>query len=145
MSTVRRSKTFDIDLYVHDGTALTASASGTVDSAAVVIDLGSGFVDADLILDVSALDVDDGDENVLVQIMMSDTEIATEKYCQTQFQIGDSAAIAGDVDRTTGRYVIPFNNLIEDGTNKRYMHLYFTLAGTFTAFTATGYIAKKPS
>jgi hypothetical protein len=143
MATNRIGKTFDIDLYVHDGTALTASASGTVDSAAVVLDLGSGFVDADLILDVSALDVDTGNESVIVQIMLSDTEIATEKYCQTQFQIGDAAAIPGDVDRTTGRYIIPFNNIIESGLCKRFMHLYFTIAGTVAAFTATGYVTKK--
>ena len=143
MSTNRRSKTFDIDLYLHDGTSLTSSASGTVDSAAVVLDLGTGFVDADLILDVSALDVDDGDEIVTVQVMVSTTEIATEVRCQTQFEIGDSAVIKGDVDRDTGRYIIPFNNMDEDGTCYRYMHLYFTLAGTITAFTATGYIVKK--
>jgi hypothetical protein len=143
MSTNRLSKTFDIDLYVHDGKSLTASASGTVDSAAVVLDLGSGFVDADLILDVTTLDVDSGNESVLVQVMFSDTQLATEKYCQTQFQLGDAAAIPGDVDRATGRYIIPFNNIIESGACKRYMHLYFTLAGTIAAFVATGYVVKK--
>lgn len=143
MNQVRRSKTFDVDLYVHDGTALSASASGTVDSAAVVWDMGSGYVDADLVLDVSTLDVTDGDEIVTVQVMVSDTEIATEVHCQTQMELGDSAVIKGDVDRTTGRYYIPFNNMIEDGNCKRYAHLYFTLAGTITAFTATGYFAKK--
>jgi hypothetical protein len=128
---------------MNDGDSITASASGTVDSAVVVWDMGSGFVDADLILDVTALDVDDGDETVTVEIVMSDTEIATEKYVQTQFQLGDSAVIEGDVDRTTGRYIIPFNNLIEDGNCKRYAHLYFKIAGTLTAFTATGYFTKK--
>ncbi|MCP4648805.1 MAG: hypothetical protein GY853_01815 [PVC group bacterium] len=143
MSTVRRSRTFDYDLYLHDGTALTASASGTVDSAAVVLDLGTGFVDADLILDVSALDVANGDEIATVEVRLSDTQIATEVYVATQYELGDSAVVSGDVDRTTGRYIIPFNNIVEDGSCKRYMHLYFTLAGTIAAFTATAYIVKK--
>ena len=143
MAINRIGKTFDILEYVHDGTALTASASGTVGGAAAVIDLGSGFVDAELVLDVSALDVDTGNEVVTVQIKISDTEIATQKYTQTQFKLGDSTVNNCDVDRTTGRYLIPFNNMIETGQCLRYAHVYFLLAGTIAAFTATGYFVKK--
>ena len=58
-------------------------------------------------------------------------------------QIGDAAALAGDTDMTTGRYVIPFNNLIKDGTTKRYMRMYWTIAGTVADFSASAYLALK--
>ena len=143
MSTVRRSKTFDIDLYINDGTSLTASASGCVDAVTEVLDLGEGFVDADLILDVSALDVDDGDEIVKVQICLARTQLSVDHYVQTIFEIGDAAVIESSYDRTTGRYIIPFNNMIETGECLRYMFLYFELGGTIGDFTATAYVAKK--
>lgn len=44
-------------------------------------------------------------------------------------ELGDATQITGDVDLTTGRYVMPFSNDL-DGTVYRYLRHYLTIGGT---------------
>jgi hypothetical protein len=150
MSTNRKAYTFDLDLILHDGVALTASAAGNVttaigdvDAGARIIDLGSGLVEGDIICDVSSLDVDTDNEMVTIGVQISDDSDFSSTFWQvSSLQIGDEAVVAGDQAMTTGRYVIPFNNMIADGVNKRYLRLYFTIVGTLS-FDCFAYLVKR--
>lgn len=138
------TKTFDYSLYLDDGGSITASAAGEIGGTDKILDLGAGLVEGSVIVDVTELDVDTGNEIVTLGVQISSSAtFASDYYQVASLQIGDAAAIAGDTDMTTGRYVIPFNNLIKDGTTKRYMRMYWTIAGTVAGFSATAYLALE--
>jgi hypothetical protein len=146
MSTIRRTRTYDDALVLHEyATAITASAGGSdAAHAAIVANLGNGFVEGDIIVDVSELDVDTGNEIVTIGVQISDDDDFSATYYQVaSLAIGDAAVIAGDTDMTTGRYIIPFNNLIKDGQAMKYLRLYFTIAGTVAGFKCVAYLTKK--
>lgn len=138
------TKTFDYSLYLDDGGAITASAAGEIGGTDKILDLGAGLVEGSVIVDVTVLDVDTGNELVTLGVQISSSAtFASDYYQVASLQIGDAAVLAGDTDMTTGRYVIPFNNLIKDGTTKRYMRMYWTIAGTVADFSASAYLALK--
>ena len=138
------TKTYDHSLLLNDGGSITASAAALVDSAAKVLDLGLGLVEGDIMVDVSELDVDSNNEIVTIGVQISDSAtFASGIYQVASLALGDASPLAGDTDMTTGRYVIPFNNLIGNGVTKRYLRLYFTIAGTVAGFDCTAYLAKK--
>lgn len=141
----RVTKTYDSLLELKDAGLVAASAAATVDSVAEIVDLGSGDVDADIIIDVSACEVASGDELYIVgaQISSSST-FASDIYEICSLKLGDSAVVPGDTDMGTGRYVLPFQNRIGDGTAKRYMRIYTHVSGTIaTGINFTAYLAKK--
>lgn len=138
------TKTFDYNLLLHDGDAITASAAGNISGTAKIADLGAGIVYGDIIVDVSALDVDTGNEIVTIGVQVSSSAtFASDVYQLASLAIGDAAALTGDTDMTTGRYVIPFNNLIKNGTAKRYLRIYFTIAGTVASFDCVAYLSMR--
>lgn len=140
----KMTKTYDHSLLLHDDAAITASAAGSVGGVARVINLGTGNVFGDIIVDVSALDVDTGNEIVTIGVQLSSkSNFADDIYQVASLAIGDAAAIAGDVDMTTGRYVIPFNNFIANSVTKQYLRLYFTVGGTVAGFDCVAYLAIK--
>lgn len=140
----KMNKTYDHSLLLHDGDAITASAAGNVSGVARILDLGAGNVFGDIIVDVSALDVDTGNEIVTIGVQISNkSNFADDIYQVASLAIGDAAALVGDTDMTTGRYVIPFNNFIKEGITKRYLRLYFTVGGTVAGFDCVAYLAVK--
>lgn len=138
------TKTYDHALLLSDGGSITSSAAGEVGGVAQIVDLGAGKVFGDIIIDVSELDVDTGNEIVTIGAQISSSSsFASDYYQVASISIGDAAAIPGDVDMTTGRYVLPFNNMIKDGTTKRYLRIYYTIGGTVAGFDATAYLSLK--
>lgn len=151
---LRISKTYDDSLKLHEyGTALTASAAGSdEDDTAIILDLSTGtastsnagIVEGDIVVDVSTLDVDTGNEVITIGVQLSDSAtFASGTYQVASLAIGDAAALTGDTDMTTGRYFIPFNNLIKDGTPMRYVRVYFTIAGTVSGFLCNAYLSLR--
>lgn len=140
----RNKRTYDHALLLGDGGSITASAAAEVGGTARVLDLGAGQCYGDIIVDVSELDVDTGNEIVTIGVQISSSAtFASDIYQVASLAIGDAAALAGDVDMTTGRYVIPFNNMIADDVVKRYLRIYYTIAGTVAGFDATAYLALR--
>jgi len=138
------TKTYDHSLLLHDGGAITSSAAGEVGGSARVLDLGAGKVEGDIIVDVTELDVDSNNEIVTIGVQISDTaNFGSAFYQVASLAVGDASPLAGDTDMTTGRYVIPFNNMIANGVTKRYLRLYFTVAGTVAGFNCTAYLALR--
>lgn len=134
---VRPQFTFDADLELKDAGLVAADAAATVDSAAKVVDLGTGRVDATVVVDVTALEIATGDErySILVQGSSSAT-FASDIVILACLPIGDGSTIATafgssgvDVDDTTGRYEIKFTNC-RNNINYRYVRLWTDVAGT---------------
>jgi len=138
------TKTYDSALLLHDGAVVSASVAGNVAGTARILNLGSGRVSGDIIVDVSAMDVADNDEIITIGVQISDSATFASNFWEVaSLSIGDEAIINGDVAMGVGRYVIPFTNLIADGVTKKYLRLYFTEAGTVTTFDCVAYLALR--
>jgi hypothetical protein len=144
------AKQFDANLELKDAGALTASAACQVDSSAKIIDLGEGLVDGDIIVDVSAVEVDSDDEKYVIGAQISSSAtFASDIYQVAQLELGSAGTaagdnLAGDTDMGIGRYVIPFRNQIVGGATKRYLRLYATISGTIvTGINFTAYLTRK--
>ncbi|MFW9871961.1 MAG: hypothetical protein ACFFG0_02590 [Candidatus Thorarchaeota archaeon] len=144
MGTNRLTKTFDADLELKDAGLVAASAAAQVDSAAKIIDLGSGKVRGTIVIDASAVEVDTGDERYDVEVQVSSSAtFASDIYTVAVLPLGDAATLVGDVDMGVGRYELPIVNTIANGVAKRYLRLYTTVAGTIaTGVNYTAYLCK---
>ena len=69
----KKTTTYDSTLVMKDAGLVAASAAATVSSVAKVIDLGSGVVEADVVVDVTACEVASRDESYRIAIQISDT------------------------------------------------------------------------
>lgn len=136
--------TFDSDLEFKDAGLVAASAAATVDSAAKIIDVGTGLFRGCMLFDVSALEIASNDE--LYDIVIQGSPDST---FGTATNIADLAAInlsAAEVKRTdcnkddaVGRYKLYFDNE-QNGTFYPYLRVYTVVAGAiatginYTAF-----------
>lgn len=144
----RPNYTFDADLEMKDSYETTSSAAAEVGSAAKVLDLGTAFWSGDLVVDVTAAAVDGGDEAYTIQVQLStDSGFSSgSEYEGASLRIGDAAVTLGDVDTTTGRYVIPFHNRVaSDGTCLRYARVYTIHEGSTSAITYSAFASKHQS
>ncbi len=137
----RPSYTFDALLEFRDSYAATSSAAAEVDSAAKVVDLGTGYFAGDMVIDVTAAAVDGGDEAYKIGIEFSTTTgfSSGSEYEGPALLIGDSSVTGGDADTTTGRYVLKFHNRVVDGTTARYARVYTTHIGSTSSITFTAF------
>jgi hypothetical protein len=147
----RPSYTFDANLQLKDAGLVASSAAATVDSAAQVLDVGTGFFEGEIVIDVTAIEVDTGNELYSIALegssdsgFSSGTEV---ELCM--LRLGDSSVTGSDVDNVVGRYTLPFNNRQPSGTafsegyNWRYLRLYTTVAGTIaTGINYSAFIVK---
>lgn len=120
-----------------------AGAVATTTTETTILDLGAGIVDGFLVLDVSAVEVADGNEIYLICLEGSNVAAMTSgSVCLAQIEMGNATAPA-DADTTTGRYVVPFRNE-QNGTVYRYVRLYTEVAGTVaTGINYLAFIAKR--
>lgn len=140
----RPNYVFDANLEFKDAGLVAASAAATVDGSAKVVDLGTGFFKADMVVDISAIEVATGDENYRIAVQLSDnSDFSTGAEVEgASIDVGDSSTTLGDTDDAAGRRVFTFDNRGADGTTYRYARVYTTVAGTiatginFTAFAA---------
>lgn len=146
----RVSKTYDSLLEAKDAGAITASAAATVDSVAKILNLGTGLVEGDLIVDISAIEVDSDDEKYTIGVQISSSATcASDIYEVKQLIVGSAGTaegdnLGGDTDMGAGRYRVPFTNEIADGVTKQYMRVYCTIAGTIaTGINYTAYVALR--
>lgn len=146
----RVTKTYDDDLELKDAYAVTTSAAATVGGAARVIDLGTGLVEGDIIIDISAIEVNSDDERYSIIAQVSSTSnFASDVYGLLGIVVGSAGTgmhdnIPGDKDLVAGRYRLPFTNEVTDGVTKRYLRLWTQVAGTVvTGINYTAYLARK--
>jgi len=144
MSAINHQFIYDADLELKDAGLVAASAAAQVDSTAKVLDLGEGFVEGNLIVDITAIEIGDENDQIYTIILegSSSSTIASTIVPLAVLLVGANEVIVGgcDVDSIIGRYVIPFRNECV-GTVYRYARLYTVVAGTLTTGEGINYSA----
>ena len=138
--------TYDTLLQLKDAGAITSSAAATVGGSAKILDLGTGEVRGDLVMEVTALDIVSNDEIYDIVLQGSpDAAFGTAGNIVELQAISLSAKEVKrtdcDRDDTTGRYCMPFSNQFA-GTNYRYVRLYHVIAGTTPSINYFAVLAK---
>jgi len=120
-----------------------AGLVATTTTESVILDLGSGIVDGFLVVDVSAVEVADGNEIYLICLEGSNVAAMTSgSVCLAQIEMGNASAPA-DADTSTGRFAIPIRNE-QNGVIYRYVRIYTEIAGTIaTGINFSAFIAKR--
>lgn len=126
--------------YLYDaGFVMKAAAAVGASAAATVIDLGSATarVKGDIIIDVSAIELDTGDEIYDIVVQLSPDAVFTAATIRDSMSLtfSDSTQQRTDCnqDDIIGRYVLPFTNEGPTGVFYRYIRLYTVVAGTIGA------------
>jgi len=135
--------TFDALLELKDAGLVAADAAAQVDSAAKVIDLGTGLAEFDVVVDVSAIEIASNDERYEIHLELSNSSsFASGSVDGGVLILGALEVIQGDTDSTTGRYVFRVRNLI-NGTIYRYARIFTDVSGTIaTGINFSAYAAK---
>ena len=134
-----RQLIYDSELLMNTAGLVAASAAGSE-----VYDTGGGFTEGSLVVDVSAIEVDTGDELYTFSLQGTNTAAfgGTDIVDLAMFLMGDAAVLPGASDLGVGRVVCPFNNLFLD-TLYRYLRVYLTIAGTIvTGINYTAFLSK---
>jgi len=131
-------KTYDHATLLKAAGLVAASAAGSV-----ILDLGDGYMEADLIIDISAMEVADGNEIYTIALEGSSVAAMTSlSVTLAEKTFGNNPAPA-DADTTVGRHLVPITNEL-NGTIYRYVRLYTTVAGTIaTGINYSAFLAKK--
>ena len=131
-------KTFDAATVLKAAGLVAASAAGSI-----IPDLGDGLLDADLVIDITALEVASNDEIYTVSLEGSNVAgMASGSVTLAEKQFGNVPAPA-DADTAIGRHIVPFRNEL-NGQLYRYVRLYTTVVGAVaTGINYSAFIAKK--
>lgn len=126
---MRHSKIYDADLEFKDAGAVTSSAAAQVDSTDKIIDLGAGYYEGDMVIDVSAIEIASNTEYYTIGIQVSSSATFASTYATVAaLTLGANEVLSGDIDSAIGRYVLPFHNE-HQGTIYRYARIYTTVGG----------------
>jgi hypothetical protein len=139
----QNSYTYDNSLLLKDAGLVAADAGATVSSAAKIVDLGTGRVDAKVVIDVSAIEVATGDEAYKLKLQGSSSASFASGIVELAcLELGDSTVTGNSADSGTGRYELPFTTE-QAGTIYQYVRMYTDVAGTIaTGINYTAWIAR---
>ena len=130
--------------YTYDN-ALLLKAAGllAVSTDSIILDLGDGFVEGDVVIDLSACEIATGDEIYTVSVEASNVAAMTSgSVCLCKKVFGNLVAPMDAALSAPGRYVISFRNE-ENGTLYRYIRLSTVVAGTIaTGINFMAFVGK---
>ncbi len=130
MATNNHGYNFDANLQLKDAGLIASSAAAQVSSADKILDLGAGFFAGDVVIDVTAIEVDSSNEVFGIEWQLSSSAtFASGVVVGCSIRLGDSSVAFGSVDNIVGRYVLKVHNEFA-GTIYRYARLYTRIAGT---------------
>jgi hypothetical protein len=130
--------TYDDDLELKDAGLIAASEDGDI------LDLGAGLVDGFVVFDVSAVEIDSGNEIYTVSLEGSNVAaMSSGSVCLAKKVFGNLVVPMDAALSAAGRYVVPFRNE-EGGSTFRYVRLSTLVAGTVaTGINFKAFIAKR--
>ena len=142
-SPISNSKTFDVDLELQDvQAAITSSGDASVGGSGQVLDIGLGQYEAEIIFDVTAIDVADGDEQYDLSLLGSNDAFASRFVTLATLKLGADVANVRDLDSTIGRYRLPFVN-IKDDEHFDSVKIRNTVSGTSPSITYSAFIGMS--
>jgi len=129
---------YDDALNLKDAGLVASTAAGST-----ILDLGPGIVDGFIVLDVTAVEVADGNEIYDISLEGSNVAAMTSgSVTLATIEMGNAAAPA-DADTGTGRFAVPFRNE-QNGTIYRYVRIHTAVAGTVaTGINYSAFLAKR--
>lgn len=140
---MRQVRTLDTLLYLKDAGAVTSSAAAQVGGADKILDVGTGYMEGDIIVDVTAIDVVSADEKYEIELQLSNSAtFASGIVIPTVLKLGDSSVNNASADSVVGRYKMDFTNEY-GGTLYRYARLYHRIAGTTPSINYSAYVGKE--
>lgn len=139
-------KTYDNALLLKAGALVAATANGTL-----ILDVGGGLLDCDLVVDVSAIETASTDESY--NIILEGSPDATFGTAGNIVHLASmtlghassvlKAAEGSGVTDTAGRYTLGIRNEL-NGTTYRYLRIRTVVAGTIaTGINYTAFLAKR--
>ncbi len=147
MANLYSQKTYDAALLLKAAGLVAATANGSL-----VLDVGAGLMEGDLIIDATAVEIDSNDESYEV-ILQGSSDLAFGTAANiaplTSITIGDKAStrlaagvLALGTDDVVGRYTLPCRNE-RNGTTYRYLRIKTIVAGTIaTGINYSAWLAK---
>ena len=121
-----------------DDATLSLKAAGLIAAPAAVAtiaDLGSGYVEGNVIIDITALEMAADEFYDIVVQLSPDAAFGTDtnivEKCALSVGAAEVKRTDANVDDAIGRYILPFNNLYLT-TYYRYLRLYTVVTGTIT-------------
>jgi len=134
----------DNNFILKDAGLVAADAAGTVDSEAVIADLGAGLVEGNMVVDVSAIEVADNDEIYKISLQGSTSAAFASGIVDLAIlELGAAEVTGGDADSAVGRYILPFRTE-KNGTVYRYVREYCNVDGTIgIGCNFTAHLTKK--
>ncbi len=145
MANLYSQYTYDAALLLKAAALVASSANGSL-----ILDVGNGLVDADLVVDVTAMEIDSNDESYTIVLEGSpDAAFGTAANIMplAMMVLGDHASTAGALaamgaDDAIGRFVVPCRNE-RNGTTYRYLRVRTVVAGTIaTGINYSAWLAK---
>lgn len=130
--------TYDATLELKATGALTTSTDGTI------LDLGDGFIEGDIVFDVTAVETGSGNEIFTISLEGSNVAaMSSGSVCLAKKVFGNLVVPMDAALSAAGRYVVPFRNE-EGGTLYRYVRLSTLIAGTIsTGISFSAFIGTK--
>jgi hypothetical protein len=131
-------KTYDHATLLKAAGLVAASAAGSV-----ILDLGDGLMEGDLIIDISALEVATGDEIYTISLEGSAVAAMTSGSVELARAVFGNNPAPADADTAVGRHLVPVRNEL-NGTLYRYVRLHTTVAGDVaTGINYSAFLAKR--
>lgn len=130
--------TYDDDLKLKAAGLVAASVDGSI------IDLGEGLVDGFIVIDVTAVEIESGNEIYTISLEGSSVAaMSSGSVCLAKKVFGNLVVPMDAALSASGRYVIPFRNE-EGGSTFRYVRLSTLVAGTIaTGINFSAFLAKR--
>ena len=133
---------FDAELNFHDtATAITSDDAGQVGGVDKIVDLvGTGFTKGIMRINVSDINIADGDENYKLRIQGSNTsDFSSGVVNLAVLEIGHASTLGTATENSTaGTYYVAFANELA-GTGYQYARIILDGAGTSFSITYEAY------
>ncbi len=145
MANIYSQRTYDNALLLKAAALVASSAAGSL-----ILDVGNGLVDADLIIDATAVEVDSSNESFEIVLQGSpDATFGTAAniVALASITVGHHSstrltALAQGTDDVVGRFLLPVRNE-KNGTTYRYLRIATIVVGTIgTGINYTAWLAK---
>lgn len=121
----------DENLELKDAGLVASDGASSVDGAAKELTLGTGRVEGDVIIDVTAVEIASNDEVYKVVSQFSNDDFTTIVNGSIFEFAATEVAAGGGEDAAIGRYKLPVTNVINDVHYSK-MRLFNDVAGTIT-------------
>ena len=132
----------DTEHILKDAGAVTSSGFGEVDSSPQVVDLGSGIVRGNCIIDLAAMVMQGNDQLYQLHLMGGDDASFTKTVALATMELGPKETIESNWDSKLSRFIMPFQNE-QGGVIFPYIRIRHTISGSSPSINYTARLEKN--